>query len=112
MNNNIKEYLNRLMISIPSGVEYLRDYRDENKWISSDSKMSIPGQKGNLTAVERKFEPAVNVSWYDAFSFCNLLSKECGRNFCGKKDTLKSSKGYLRVNIPMLKSIFSLNMLM
>jgi formylglycine-generating enzyme required for sulfatase activity len=26
--------------------------------------------------------PMVNVSWYDAVSFCNLLSKECGLNEC------------------------------
>jgi formylglycine-generating enzyme required for sulfatase activity len=114
MNNSIKKYLNKLMISIPGGVEYLRDYRDEKKWISLDSKMSIPGQKGNLTEVERKIEiqpfliakytvtnslyeailhkvqdhvevndtPVVNVSWYDAISFCNLLSKECGLKEC------------------------------
>lgn len=114
MNSNIKKYLNKLMVPVPGGVEYLRDYRDEQKWISSDSKMSIPGQKGNLTEIERKIEinpfllakypvtkslyelvlhkvqdgvetdstPIVNVSWLDAISFCNLLSKECGLNEC------------------------------
>lgn len=56
MNNNIKNYLNNLMVLIPGGVEYLRDYRDEQKWISLDSKMSIPGRKGNLTEIEREIE--------------------------------------------------------
>lgn len=110
MDNKIKSYLNNLMISIPGGIEYLRDYRDEQKWISSNSRMSIPGQKGNLVEMERKVDiktfllakypvtkslyeliiqeahdnvevnstPVVNVSWYNAISFCNLLSKECG----------------------------------
>lgn len=114
MNNNIGNYFNNLMILIPDGMEYLRDYRDEQKWISSDSKMSIPGLKGNLTESERKVDiksfllakypvtkslyeviiqktldnveenstPMVNVSWYDAISFCNLLSKECGLKEC------------------------------
>jgi formylglycine-generating enzyme required for sulfatase activity len=114
MNSNIKHYLNNIMMRIPGGVENLRYYGDKQKWISSDSKMSIPGQKGNLTEVERKIEikpfllaeypvtkglydvifhklqdnvdvnstPIVNVSWYDAISFCNLLSKECGLNEC------------------------------
>ena len=54
MNSNIKDYLNNLMMRIPGGVEYLRDYRDERKWISLDSRMSIPGQKGNLTEIEIK----------------------------------------------------------
>jgi len=112
MNSNMKIYLNNLMMPIPSGVEYVRDYRDEQKWISSDSKMSIPGKKGNLTEIERKIQiksfllakypvtkslyevifhklkdnvgdnsmPMVNISWYDAILFCNLLSKECGLN--------------------------------
>lgn len=102
------------MIPIPGGMEHLRNYRDEQKWISSDSKMSIPGLKGNLTKIERKVDikpfflakypmtkslyevitqkalvnvgldsiPLVNVSWYDAISFCNLLSKECGLKEC------------------------------
>jgi len=56
MNSNMKIYLNNLMMPIPSGVEYVRDYRDEQKWISSDSKMSIPGKKGNLTEIERKIQ--------------------------------------------------------
>lgn len=43
MPNSIKGYLNNLMMPIPGGMEYLRDYKDEQKWISSDSKMSMPG---------------------------------------------------------------------
>jgi len=56
MHKNIESYLNNLMMPIPGGVEYLRDYRDEQKWISSDSKMSIPGVKGNLTEIEKIVE--------------------------------------------------------
>jgi len=114
MDDNIKNYLDNLMVPIPGGMEYLRDYRDEQKWTSSDSKMSIPGLKGNLTEIERKVDinpfflakyhvtkslyevitqkalvkveldsiPMVNVSWYEAISFCNLLSKECGLKEC------------------------------
>ncbi|MBU3188287.1 formylglycine-generating enzyme family protein [Clostridium bowmanii] len=114
IDSNTNNYLNKQMMRIPGGVEYLRDYRDEHKWHSSDSKMSISGQKGNLTEIKRKLEikpfllakypvtknlyevilhkaqdnvevnytPIVNVSWYDAILFCNLLSKECGLNEC------------------------------
>ena len=114
MNDNIRNYFNKLMVPIPGGIEYLKDYRDEQKWISSDSKMSIPGIKGNLAKIERKVDikpfflakypvtkglyevitqkalinieldsiPMVNVSWYDAILFCNLLSKEFGLKEC------------------------------
>lgn len=110
MDENIIKYFDSLMVPIPGGIENLRDYRDEHKWISSDSKMSIPGLKGNLTEIVRKVDikpfflakypvtknlyevitqkslvnieldyiPMVNLSWYDAISFCNLLSKKCG----------------------------------
>lgn len=114
MDDNLKNYLESLMVFIPGGVEHIRDYRDNHKWISSDSKMSIPGLKGNLTEIEREVEiqpfflakypvtksfyeamtkkalinveldsiPKVNVSWYEAILFCNLLSKECGLKEC------------------------------
>jgi formylglycine-generating enzyme required for sulfatase activity len=102
------------MVTIPRGTEHLRDYRDEQKWISSNSKMSMPGQKGNLSEIKIKVNinpfliakysvsknlyeaitqkelfnveldstPMVNVSWNDAISFCNLLSRECGLKEC------------------------------
>lgn len=114
MDDKMCDYLDKLMLPIPGGEEYLRDYRDDQKWISTNSKMSIPGVKGNLTEIKRKvfiepfylakhpvtkglFEsitqkellnveldsiPIVNVSWYEAISFCNLLSKKCGLEEC------------------------------
>lgn len=114
MDDNMCDYLDKLMLLIPGGEEYLRDYRDDQKWISTNSKMSIPGVKGNLTEIKRKvflepfflakypvskilYEsitlkellnveldsiPIVNVSWYEAISFCNLLSKKCGLEEC------------------------------
>ena len=56
MDNNIKNYFDSLMVSIPGGIKHLRDYRDKHKWISSDSQMSIPGLKGNLIEIERKVD--------------------------------------------------------
>lgn len=110
------------MVPIPSGIEHIRDYRDEQKWISSDSKMSMPGLKGNLKEIKREIKikpfllarypvtkgfynlitdkvletiemdakPMINLSWYDAISFCNLLSKECGLNECYSFDHIDS----------------------
>ncbi len=44
------------MKSILSGVEEIRIHKDEQKWISSDSKMSIPGKKGNLVEAKEIVE--------------------------------------------------------
>ena len=114
MDDKICNYLDKIMVPILGGTEHLRNYRDEQKWISSNSKMSIPGLKGNLSEIKTKvcintfliarytvtkslykvitqkellnveldFIPMVNVSWYDAISFCNLLSKKCGLKEC------------------------------
>lgn len=118
MNDKVCNYLDKLMVSIPGGTEHLRDYRDEQKWISKNSKMSMPRMKGNLSEVKLKVSinpfhlakysvtkslyktvtqkelhnieldsaPVVNISWYDAISFCNLLSKECGLKECYTND--------------------------
>ena len=49
MLKKIKKYLNDKMILLPEGMELIRDFHDLEKWISSDSKMSIPGNTGNKT---------------------------------------------------------------
>lgn len=114
MGNNLNTYLDALMVTIPCGVENLKYFHDENKWISSDSQMSIPGKKGKLTESNKSVElesfmmakypvtinlytritnqlsddldinatPMVNISWYEAVKFCNLLSVECGLKPC------------------------------
>lgn len=128
MDECMKNHLKSLMMPIPGGVEHLRDYRDEQKWISLNSTMSIPGQKGNLTKIERKVEikpfllakypvtkglyeaitqkvrgnagvdsvPLVNVSWYEAVSFCNMLSMECGFEECYMLDHNGSNVIFIR----------------
>lgn len=122
-NESLYKYLDELMVPIVGGPEILRDYKDEQKWISSNSKMSLPGVKGNLLEIKKKvninpfllakypvtknlynlvikedevnFEPdlvpAVNVSWYDAVVFCNLLSKKCGLKECYTIDNVESN---------------------
>lgn len=109
----VGRYIEDTMILVPSGVEMMRDFHDTQKWISSNSKMSIPGRKGSLNEVKQEINinafylskfpvttdvyhfvmsknlafsdkgiPVVNVSWYDALKFCNLVSLEMGLNPC------------------------------
>jgi formylglycine-generating enzyme required for sulfatase activity len=105
------DYLQDYFVLIPGGTETIRHYRDNQKWISSDSKMSIPGERNNMEEIKYDVEitsfylakypvtqglydtivkgvsitndlPVVNVSWLNTIQFCNLLSKENDLNEC------------------------------
>ncbi|WP_245612017.1 formylglycine-generating enzyme family protein [endosymbiont 'TC1' of Trimyema compressum] len=47
----IRSYLQKKMILIPKGTEIMRDYRDDEKWISFNSRMSNPGRRGSAQEV-------------------------------------------------------------
>ena len=105
MSTILKNYLADNLINMPEGIEVMRYFYDEQKWLSSNSKMSIPGSKGNYHEIKRdeiikpfllmqvpvttslyhyvlnkegtlddNNLPVVNISWYEAVQFCNLLS--------------------------------------
>ena len=40
---NLNDYLKDLMVYIPEGEIRLRDFRNEQKWISSNYKFGMPG---------------------------------------------------------------------
>ncbi len=40
---NLAKYIKDNMAIIPKGQELIRDFVDQAKWISSNSKMSMPG---------------------------------------------------------------------
>jgi formylglycine-generating enzyme required for sulfatase activity len=103
----IKRFIDKQMVYIHGGSESIRRFRDSEKWISSDSQMSIPPKKNNLGFVEEHYEinpfyiskfpvtvqlystvtghkmsdksqsslPLTDVSWFEAVSFCNSLSR-------------------------------------
>ncbi len=47
----LNDYLKDLMVYIPEGEVCLRDFRDEQKWISSNYKFGMPGVRKNLKKV-------------------------------------------------------------
>lgn len=56
MLNSVERYIEETMILVPKGVERVRDFQDNLKWISSNSKMSIPGRKGSLNEIKQEIK--------------------------------------------------------
>lgn len=56
MSNTLEKLIDENLILIPGGNEIMRHFRDEQKWISSNSKMSIPGRKNNLIETQNIIE--------------------------------------------------------
>ncbi|WP_028777119.1 formylglycine-generating enzyme family protein [Shimazuella kribbensis] len=48
---NLNDYFRELMVYIPKGETRLRDFLNEQKWISSNYKFGIPGIRKNLKEV-------------------------------------------------------------
>ena len=52
----LEKYLDERLVPIPGGSEVMRHFSDEQKWISSDYRMSIPGRKKHLKETCREIE--------------------------------------------------------
>ena len=51
MQANLNDYLKNLMVYIPEGETLLRDFRNEQKWMSSNYKFGMPGFRKSLKEV-------------------------------------------------------------
>jgi formylglycine-generating enzyme required for sulfatase activity len=89
VSNAIKNDVDYPMVKIPGGEIELRDDRTKRKWkveikpfllaqypVTMDLYFAIT-QKSAVSII-RDQRPAVNISWNDAVSFCNLLSQKNG----------------------------------
>ena len=115
---NLAKYIKDNMVIIPKGQELIRDFVDQEKWISSNSKMSIPGSNEKTVKqktvdiqpflllntpvtnevyayvmgfdydIKTKDFPVVNVSWIDAIIFCNNISEKLGLDKCYKLNSI------------------------
>lgn len=92
MSNEIKSYIDYLMVEIPGGEIELRDDRIKSKWKAEIRPFLLarhPVTMGLYNAVNKTpnpfdgdLKPVVNISWNDAISFCNLLSQKAGLKEC------------------------------
>ncbi|WP_339320636.1 SUMF1/EgtB/PvdO family nonheme iron enzyme [Paenibacillus sp. FSL R10-2734] len=77
------------MVKIPGGEIELRDDRIKSKWkvelrpfhlarypVTMELYNAITNKPSK--SPEENHKPVVNISWYDAISFCNLLSQKAG----------------------------------
>lgn len=89
MNNDLIQRINSLMVNIPKGEVVLRDDRIKKEWKAQVNSfllakyvvtMELYDGIINSTCNDYKNsnKPVVNISWHDAITFCNSLSKTAG----------------------------------
>lgn len=91
MVNEIKSFLDYPMVKIPKGEIELRDDRIKSKWKAEIRPFllarypvttSLYYTITNQSSFNGDTKPAVNISWHDAISFCNLISQKTGLKKC------------------------------
>lgn len=81
------------MLCIPGGEIALRDDRIKKQWrvelspfllgqYPVTTELYLETTKESPSSFDADQKPVVNISWYDAISFCNLLSRKAGLTEC------------------------------
>lgn len=89
MNNDLIQRINSLMVNIPKGEVVLRDDRIKKEWqvqikpfLLAKYVVTIELYDGIINSTCNDYKnsnkPVVNISWHDAITFCNSLSKTAG----------------------------------
>ncbi|HHK5550991.1 cytoplasmic protein [Bacillus anthracis] len=89
MNNDLIQRIDSLMVNIPKGEVVLRDDRIKKEWqvqikpfLLAKYVVTIELYDGIINSTCNDYKnsnkPVVNISWYDAITFCNSLSKTAG----------------------------------
>lgn len=93
MSIEIKSFIDDQMVRIPEGEIELRDDRIKSKWKTKIKPFLLARYPVNMSlynailndssiSFDSDLKPVVNISWNDAISFCNLLSKKAGLDEC------------------------------
>ncbi|KXY78661.1 MULTISPECIES: formylglycine-generating enzyme family protein [Bacillus] len=110
MNNDLIQRIDSLMVNIPKGEVVLRDDRIKKEWQVQIKPfllakyvvtMEVYDAIINSTCNDYKNsnKPVVNISWHDAITFCNSLSKTAGlTEFYSIQDDGKKVSCYLHSN--------------
>jgi formylglycine-generating enzyme required for sulfatase activity len=89
MTNDLIQLINSLMVNIPAGEVVLRDDRIKKEWLVQIqpfllAKYAVTTElydaitNSTLNNFVKNHKPVVNISWNDAITFCNVLSKKAG----------------------------------
>ncbi|UTM20269.1 formylglycine-generating enzyme family protein [Bacillus paranthracis] len=89
MNNDLIQRINSLMVNIPKGEVVLRDDRIKKEWqvqikpfLLAKYVVTMELYDGIINSTCNDYKnsnkPVVNISWHDAITFCNSLSKTAG----------------------------------
>ncbi|HDR3649287.1 formylglycine-generating enzyme family protein [Bacillus sp. SM-B1] len=89
MNNDLIQRIDSLMVNIPKGEVVLRDDRIKKEWqvqikpfLLAKYVVTIELYDGIINSTCNDYKnsnkPVVNISWHDAITFCNSLSKTAG----------------------------------
>ncbi|MEC5307066.1 formylglycine-generating enzyme family protein [Bacillus thuringiensis] len=89
MTNDLIQLIDSLMVNIPAGEVVLRDDRIKKEWLVQIqpfllAKYAVTMElydaitNSTLNNFVKNHKPVVNISWNDAITFCNVLSKKAG----------------------------------
>ncbi|MBK3496342.1 formylglycine-generating enzyme family protein [Viridibacillus sp. YIM B01967] len=102
---NLNDYLRDLMVYIPEGETRLRDFRNEQKWISSDYKFAMPG-------IRKKLKEVIwNVEIEPFYLAKYTVTKELYEIIMGKKFATTNEARKPIVNVSWIDAVIFCNLL-
>lgn len=99
MNKELEKFISDTMVYVPKGTEQLRKFNDENKWISSSYRMSIPSKGTNQS--QSVDEVIISAFYMSRFVVTNKLYSL----ITGTQNSSNASELTPKVNISWIDAI-------